>query len=154
MTHTDDAGRTPTPKRILIVEQYDDTRRMLTKRLQYSHHRVTATDEAGALSMEWSEPFDAVIVGVGRTATPAVALLKRLRKRQTDLPAVALASCPWGSALDALICGGFTALLPRPCPPDEILASIQRLSPSGTRVAPLPSATTQSSAGVFSVSVT
>ena len=89
MTHNDERSQARSPTRILIVEQYEDTRRILTKLLQYSHHRVTATDEAGALSMQWNEPFDAVIVGVGRTAAPAVALLRQLRKRQKELPAIA-----------------------------------------------------------------
>ena len=117
-----------TSRRILIVEDDPDTRRVLKRLLQGRGHQVeTATGVAEAVELAHREPFDLLLADIGLPDGSGHDLLHRLGSSR---PAAAIALS--GSGMDEDIkrthASGFVAHLIKPIDFPTLEATIQRLT--------------------------
>jgi PAS domain S-box-containing protein len=85
---TADVGRS---LEILLVEDHDDTARVLSRLLQRLGHRVRIADSVASALTEAEKPFDLLLSDIGLPDGTGNDLVRQLReKRQLNVPAVAL----------------------------------------------------------------
>ena len=76
---------------ILLVEDHADTRQCLHRLLESRGHRVcSAEDSQSAIELSEREKFDLLIADIGLPDRSGLELLRELRQRELNLPAIAL----------------------------------------------------------------
>ena len=126
------SGRAATvPLRILLVEDHGDTALVMKRLLRTDGHEVTlAGDVAMALSALSARTFDVLISDLGLPDGSGLDLLKAARCRGQLLPAIALSGFGQEQDLERSREAGFAAHLIKPASPDQLRATIARVTVS------------------------
>jgi CheY-like chemotaxis protein len=118
--------------RVLLVEDYDDARDMLTLMLQMRGAEVWATASvADALALLEHHVPDVLVSDISMPVEDGFSLIRKLRMldraRGGHIPAIAVTA--HGSPEDraAVLEAGFDAHMPKPLEPDDLVAVIASL---------------------------
>jgi signal transduction histidine kinase len=121
--------------KLLLVEDDEDSREMMTMLLEHSGANViTARHAMMALEMLEREPVDVMLADVGLPQMDGYALVGRIRSNGLTIPAVALTGYASASDRAQAIEAGFNDHLGKPVSPDElvkVLARVARSRPAG-----------------------
>jgi CheY-like chemotaxis protein len=120
--------------RLLLVEDDEDSREMMTMLLEHSGAEVRSARNAPvALEALTDDPADVVIADVGLPQMDGYAFVRAMRARGMTVPAVALTG--YASAADRAqaIEAGFNDHLGKPVVPEELVQVITRAARSGVR---------------------
>jgi len=112
---------------VLLVEDDHMARLTLARRLQHAGYRVTqASDGETAIALLEEETFEVVLTDMVLGDVSGIDVLQAA-KRQPDNPAVILLTGHGSldTSLNAFRGGAYDYLL-KPCPPDELLACVDR----------------------------
>jgi len=119
-------------RRILIVDDHQDTLDLLTQACETQGATVQSTSSAReALELASREAPDLVITDIGLRGETGVWLLEELRKLHPKLPVLALT----GRSPEDALAAGFDAILLKPTDPWQLCDEVRRLlrDPSATR---------------------
>lgn len=112
------------PKRILLVEPYDDSREVLTTLLEYVGHQVTgaknATDALALLSMQLFDVVLTEICGLEMSGRDFYRMLRELPNTEKSR-VVALTGYCTDSQMEELLHSGLNAVLLKPSSLPQIL---------------------------------
>jgi CheY-like chemotaxis protein len=114
-------------RRILVVEDHDDTLRsmeMLLHRLGYEV--LTADNMTDALRIALEEPFDILLSDIGLPDGTGLELLKRIRSIR-NVPALALSGFGMDEDIERSRAAGFSDHLTKPVSIDRLQAAIAEL---------------------------
>jgi DNA-binding response OmpR family regulator len=129
-----------TAARILIVEDFTDSREMYIEFLAAQGFEVSgAEDGLAALRALDAKPFDAVVLDIALPKLDGLSVLRRLRAdpRFQGLPVLTLSASLGADYHRIALAAGATAALEKPCLPEELLSAVnkalqQRRAASGT----------------------
>ena len=133
------AAETPPPlpevntirgRRVLVVDDDDDTRELVADALARAGVRVmTSASAADALAAIAAEPPDAIIADIGMPAMSGYDLVRQLRAdpRLAGIPAIALTAYGGAEARDAALNAGFSAYVRKPYDPRALVALLSGL---------------------------
>jgi two-component system, cell cycle response regulator DivK len=117
------------PPRILIVEDFADSRDMYVEFLQTQGFLVAAAEDgiAALRSLEASTP-DLVVLDVALPKLDGLSVLRKLRidPRFADLPVLTLSASLGAEYQRIAMAAGATAALEKPCLPEELLAAVRK----------------------------
>jgi len=112
------------PCHVLLVEDHDDTRRLLARLLTKHGHSVrTAENVAEALSMGTRENFDLLISDIGLPDGSGYDVMRELRKRRS-LPGIALTGYGMEEDIRRAADAGFGAHLTKPVEFEKLRGAI------------------------------
>lgn len=124
------AGRQATAsgkRRILVVEDHEDTLRSMKLLLKRMGYEVLAADNMGdALRIAEEEPFDILLSDIGLPDGSGLELLRRIRERR-EVPALALSGFGMDEDLERSRDAGFFDHLTKPVSIDRLRAAIEEL---------------------------
>jgi DNA-binding response OmpR family regulator len=113
-------------KKILVVDDSDATRSLLTSMLAQSGFVPTpAADGIEALTVAETEPFDLVLTDLEMARLNGVEMIRILRERRKDLPIVVFTSS--GAHITSAMEAGADHILIKPDQIDEVVESINNL---------------------------
>jgi CheY-like chemotaxis protein len=113
--------------RVLIVEDHDDLRELLTQFLTMAGYEVRQARCADtALEMATSWPFDVALIDIGLPRKDGIQLMRELRE-QRSVVAVALTGYGMESHVRACRDAGFAAHLLKPVEAETLLEVLHRL---------------------------
>jgi DNA-binding response OmpR family regulator len=123
------------PARVLIVEDFVDSREMYAEFLSANGYEVSeAADGLAALhSIERSIP-DLVVLDVALPKLDGLSLLRKLRAdgRYASIPVLTLSASLGADYQRTAIAAGATEALEKPCLPEELLVAVRKaLKPAG-----------------------
>lgn len=122
-----DLGRSA--MRILLVEDHDDTGRLLARLLKNQGHAVQhARDIASALEFVQTGEFDLMISDLGLPDGSGLDLMRQIRSLRPVLPAVCLSGYGMDGDVRASIDAGFREHLTKPVDLQQLHAAIDRIS--------------------------
>src|SRR5688500_9944411 len=117
----------PTSRRILVVEDHDDSRRAIARLLEMNGHEVRdAGDGVSALELARSEPFELALIDISLPDMDGVELLTRLR-RDRAIDAIAVTGHALDTERERCTAAGFRALVIKPIAFAQLLKMIERL---------------------------
>ena len=117
------------PLRILLVEDHDDTARVMRRVLASQGHEVeTAADVATALELARKRPFDLLLSDLGLPDGSGVDLMRSLRAAGIGMPGVALSGYGQEQDVAQSRAAGFAAHLTKPVNLSALLATIVRVT--------------------------
>lgn len=118
-------------KRILLVEDHDDTARLLTRLLSLSGYQVaTAGSYAGALKLCGDEEFDLLISDVGLPDGSGYDLMREIHQRRCAAKGIAVSGYGSEEDVEASIRAGFAEHLVKPVAFDALRDAIKRVIPA------------------------
>jgi CheY-like chemotaxis protein len=121
----DDTG--PRRLRVLVVEDHDDMRELLTQVLEMSGYDVGGAPSAeAALSMAAQWSFDLALIDIGLPKKDGIQLMRELSLQRTVL-AVALTGYGMESHVRACRDAGFAAHLLKPVAAETLLETLRGL---------------------------
>ncbi|MGE5611900.1 MAG: PAS domain S-box protein [Bacillota bacterium] len=122
------------PKRalsILLVEDSEDTLRVLSRFLRGSGHQVkTATTSQAALQIAEAEPFDLIICDIGLPDGTGWDLIRKVRSRR-PMKAIALSGFASDEDAERSKAAGFQRHLAKPIIPEKLEGVIQEVASEG-----------------------
>ncbi len=124
--------------RLLLVEDHDSTREVLTRILTRFGNQVHGAG-TGAEALELLEaagPFDAVISDLGLPDRSGFELLQLIRARHPGLPAIALSGYGMDQDVKRAKEAGFDAHLVKPVPIDQLRVLLDRIAAGPTNTRP------------------
>jgi CheY-like chemotaxis protein len=106
----------PVAMRILVVEDHQDTRQVLTRLLTHWGYDVAPADtlQSGLNRLE-SEPFDVILSDIALPDGTGYALVSEARRRGKDVLAIALSGYNYPSDVQIAKLTGFDHHLSKPC---------------------------------------
>jgi DNA-binding response OmpR family regulator len=111
-------------RRILLVDDHQDTLDMLTQACEAQHATVLSAFSAReALALASAQAPDVVITDIGLRGETGVWLLGELRKIHPSVPVLALT----GRSPEDALAAGFDAVLLKPTDPWELCDEVRRL---------------------------
>jgi len=117
------------PARILIVEDFADSRDMYVEFLTANGFEVSAAEDGiqALHSIEQSSP-DVVVLDIALPRLDGLSVLKRLRadERFAGLPVLTLSASLGADYQRLAKAAGATEALEKPCLPDELLAAVEK----------------------------
>lgn len=119
--------------RLLLVEDHDSTREVLSRILRRSGHQVRGAG-TGAEALEVLKstgPFDAVISDLGLPDRNGFELLADIRAVQPGVPAIALSGYGMDEDVKRAKEAGFIAHLVKPVPFDQLRALLDHIASEG-----------------------
>jgi CheY-like chemotaxis protein len=117
-------------RRILVVEDHDDTLRSMKVLLHRLGYEVlTADNMADALRIAMQEPFDILLSDIGLPDGSGLELLKRIRSIR-EVPALALSGFGMDEDIERSREAGFSDHLTKPVSIDRLQAAIEHLENS------------------------
>jgi two-component system CheB/CheR fusion protein len=116
--------------RLLLVEDHDSTREVLTRILQRAGHEVysAATGTEALELLATANPLDALISDLGLPDRNGFDLLRQIRVTHPDLPAIALSGYGMDEDVKRAKDAGFTAHLVKPIPFDQLRALLDQIA--------------------------
>jgi two-component system, cell cycle response regulator DivK len=115
--------------RVLIVDDFADTREMYALYLRLSGLEVTEAETGEqALEMVRADLPDLVLMDLSLPGTDGFAVTRELKEdpRTRDIPVVALTAHAVGSHIDRARSAGCVDFIVKPAPPNEVLAAIRK----------------------------
>jgi signal transduction histidine kinase/DNA-binding NarL/FixJ family response regulator len=126
--------------RILLVDDDDDILQSLCELLELAGCRVTAAGSpAAALAIDLGR-IDVVVADIGLPGMTGWDLIRKLRRRRSDLPAVAMSGYGTENDRRASRDAGFDAHLTKPVDVNELIATIRALTAAADRHETAPAA--------------
>jgi signal transduction histidine kinase/ActR/RegA family two-component response regulator len=123
-------------RHILLVEDHQDTGRVIAQLLKGSGHTVVhATTAADALACFARGSFDLLVSDIGLPDESGLVLMRRLRELQPDLPGVCMTGYGMESDQRACLEAGFGEHLAKPVDVQRLLAAINRAARPRDRLA-------------------
>jgi DNA-binding response OmpR family regulator len=119
-----------TAERVLIVEDFADSRDMYMEFLQAQGFEVTgAEDGLAALRAIESATPDVVVLDVALPKLDGLSVLRKLRAdaRYARLPVLTLSASLGADYQNAAMAAGATAALEKPCLPEDLLAAVRKV---------------------------
>jgi len=119
-----------TASRILVVDDYDDSRNMYAEMLSFAGYGVeTAKDGEEALERAGSGRFDLFVLDLALPKVDGLTVIRTLRSRPETMtvPIVTLSASVGQNAHQAVRAAGADLALDKPCLPDDLVAAIQSL---------------------------
>lgn len=114
-------------RRILVVDDHDDTLRSMKLLLSRLGYEVLAADNmCDALRIAEEQPFDILLSDIGLPDGSGLELLKRIRQRR-DVPALALSGFGMDEDVERSRDAGFSDHLTKPVSIDRLQAAIAEL---------------------------
>ena len=114
-------------RRILVVEDHDDTLRSMTMLLHRLGYEVlTADNMTDALRIAMQQPFDILLSDIGLPDGTGLELLKRIRSIR-EVPALALSGFGMDEDIERSREAGFSDHLTKPVSIDRLQAAIEQL---------------------------
>jgi CheY-like chemotaxis protein len=114
-------------RRILVVDDHEDTLRSMTLLLRRLGYEVLGADNmCDALRIAEEEPFDILLSDIGLPDGSGLELLKRIRKTR-DVPALALSGFGMDEDVERSRDAGFSDHLTKPISVDRLKAAIADL---------------------------
>jgi two-component system CheB/CheR fusion protein len=116
--------------RLLLVEDHDSTREVLTRILRRTGHTVQSAGtgtEALAL-LQTAGPFDALISDLGLPDRSGFDLLRQIRGTHPAIPAIALSGYGMDEDVKRAKEAGFNAHLVKPIPVDQLRALLDQIA--------------------------
>ncbi|HEU4368907.1 MAG TPA: response regulator [Methylomirabilota bacterium] len=112
--------------RVLLVEDTDDTRELLTFVLEQCAAVVTAAASATeALDAFLRDRPQIVVTDLAMPGHDGYWLLRQVRAHATDVPAVALTAFTEHYSREQALAAGFDAFLPKPIEPDALCRALR-----------------------------
>ena len=117
-------------KRVLVVEDQEQTRRSLTVVLEAAGYKVDGAQdglealEVLRLSHAGSDPIDLVLTDIVMPALNGVQLIQEIRKRRRTLPIVVITGYRDGEMTAQLQQLGCLYFIDKPFEPDELLKMV------------------------------
>jgi CheY-like chemotaxis protein len=106
----------PITMRILVVEDHQDTRQVLTRLLTHWGFEVAPAETLqSGLNLLESEPFDAILSDIALPDGTGYALVSEARRRGKDVLAIALSGYNYPSDVQIAKLTGFDHHLSKPC---------------------------------------
>lgn len=124
-----DQGRiNPTARRILVVEDHEDTAKLMVRLLAANGYAAKAA-ACGARAMELAdgEPFDVIISDLGLPDLDGCDLLRELHRRMGPVPAIALSGSDSPDEVAQCRNAGFREHVTKPVRIQSLLDTINRL---------------------------
>jgi CheY-like chemotaxis protein len=122
--------------RVLLVEDHEDSARILARLLRRDGHQVkTASEVAMALRMSQAEEFDLVISDIGLPDGTGLDLMRQLRLERPGIRGIALSGHGQESDLQMSRIAGFSAHLVKPLDPsklEDVVADVLARPPVST----------------------
>jgi CheY-like chemotaxis protein len=120
---------------VLLVEDEEDTRMMLTTALRRSGARVIAVSSAAdALDALRETPASIVVSDIGMPGEDGCSLMMKLRagtiESCRDIPAIALTAYARTEDRDRIIASGFGMHLAKPIDPADVVRAVRKMSGS------------------------
>jgi PAS domain S-box-containing protein len=117
------------PLNILLVEDHDDTSRVLGRLLERLGHHVRAADSVAAALEAAKEPFDLLLSDIGLPDGTGIDLMQQLRDRGHDgFPAVALTGFGMEEDIAKTREAGFTDHLTKPINFQRLQMVVQKIA--------------------------
>ena len=119
-----------TASRILVVDDYDDSRNMYAEMLSFAGYGVeTAKDGAEALERAESGRFDLFVLDLALPKVDGLTVIRTLRSRPETMtvPIITLSASVGQNAHQAVRAAGADLALDKPCLPDDLVAAIRIL---------------------------
>lgn len=116
-------------KTILIVDDSEDTRLLLSAYLKANHYRtVFAADALQAISVAQRERPDAILLDLGLPGGNGLLVLQRLKSNTTlnRIPVIIVTATAPPVAEASTIEAGAVAFLQKPVDPDKLMAAVQQ----------------------------
>ena len=114
-------------RRILVVDDHEDTLRSMTLLLRRLGYEVLAADNmCDALRIAEEQPFDILLSDIGLPDGSGLELLKRIRQTR-DVPALALSGFGMDEDIERSRDAGFSDHLTKPVSIDRLRAAIAQL---------------------------
>jgi two-component system CheB/CheR fusion protein len=111
--------------RILVVEDHGDTAEMIKKVLNYEGHEVqVARDVETALEKVSQDSFDMLISDLGLPDGSGLDLMRELRARGQQIPAIALSGYGQENDIQMSRDAGFAVHITKPVDMERLLSSI------------------------------
>ena len=121
---------TETAARILLVEDHDDTARVLSKLLSLSGYAVCTTGTcAGAIELCGQQQFDLLISDVGLPDGSGYDLMREILARRCVSKGIAVSGYGNDEDVEQSIRAGFSEHLVKPVAFDTLRAAIRRVIP-------------------------
>jgi two-component system CheB/CheR fusion protein len=116
--------------RLLLVEDHDSTREVLSRILRRSGHQVhgASTGSEGIELLKSAGPFDAIISDLGLPDRNGFELLAEIRAVQREVPAIALSGYGMDDDVKRAKQAGFIAHLVKPVPFDQLRALLDHIA--------------------------
>ena len=110
---------------ILVVEDHDDARELISAVLQNAGARVIASSStADAMRQVTTTRPDVLVADLGLPGEDGYVLLTRFRARYPDVPAVALTAYARSTDRDRVLAHGFQRHVVKPMDPNELVETI------------------------------
>jgi CheY-like chemotaxis protein len=124
-----------TPLRILLVEDHDDTAKIMARILRSNHYEVrTAANVASALELAGSESFDLIISDLGLPDGSGLDLMRQLLDQRGDLKGIALSGFGMEQDLERSREAGFLEHLIKPVDLNRLESVIRKVTASVVRI--------------------
>jgi CheY-like chemotaxis protein len=116
MVGSESISTSPVAMRILVVEDHQDTRQVLTHLLTHWGYDVAPAEtlQSGLNRLE-SEPFDVILSDIALPDGTGYALVSEARRRGKDVLAIALSGYNYPSDVQIAKLTGFDHHLSKPC---------------------------------------
>jgi len=121
------------PIRILVVEDYLDTREMYVEFLALNGYDVIAAEDGlEALRIAQALRPDVVVLDIALPRMDGFSVLRRMRAdpKLREVPVLTLSASVEEDYEDSALKAGATKALRKPCLPDELLAAIRVVVPA------------------------
>jgi signal transduction histidine kinase/DNA-binding response OmpR family regulator len=117
--------------RLLLVEDMDDTREVLSRVLDAAGATVTAVDSAPEAMLAFAAgQFDMLVSDIGMPGEDGVGLIQRIRELPRDrggcIPAIALTAYARDEDRSRILAAGFQGHLAKPIEPDVLIRMVGR----------------------------
>ncbi len=116
-------------QRVLIIEDHDDTRLLYRIFLESCGFEVCeAPDGIDGLAQALASPPDAIVLDIGLPRLDGFEVARRLRRdpRTAAVAIVAVSAQLLPGYAEVAVSAGCTEALSKPCPPEDLLAAMQR----------------------------
>lgn len=115
---------------VLIVEDQEELRRLHTWHLlRYGFDALEAADGLDAVDTTTTRAPDVVLIDLRLPVLNSREATRRLKAdaRTAHIPVVALTACDGSLELERATSAGCDWFVPKPCPPDALVAEIERI---------------------------
>lgn len=114
---------------ILLVEDHDDTSRVLSRLLERLGHRVRVADSVASAVLAAKQPFDLLLSDIGLPDGTGIDLIQRLRQSHSlSVPAVALTGFGMEEDVAKSREAGFTEHLTKPINFQRLQMLVQKVA--------------------------
>jgi CheY-like chemotaxis protein len=117
-------------ERVLVVDDYDDSRELYAEYLQFVGFDVsTAADGAAAVECAQSQACDVIVLDIALPKLDGLTVLRQLRSSSAtrDVPVIVLSASVSAELRAAAMAAGAHRFLTKPCPPEEVEKAIREV---------------------------